>query len=268
MIEYWRKYGINVHQTLLASVGDHNLRVTQWTTVPAVPEPSPEAIIKFEFHGQALELRSVVADARARIHKHKTEHATMGLTILDLGVINSEHFPFNVTGCRDLTTKIVRGLIFAPSITLLAKEVIRRIYSNGQRCYNGLHLRIEADALSAWAWEDSSQQVLWDGYIDGMKRAAFNSDTDVYIASGLDPSTKSFQETSARLQKAGLCRNILTKETFLPRIILAGLHSEQKALLDMVGMTRTLHFVSRFVPGSTLARTPHRRSNTQSAALA
>ena len=32
-------------------------------------------------------------------------------------------------------------------------------------------------------------QVLWDGYIDGMKKATFNADTNLYIASGLEASS-------------------------------------------------------------------------------
>ena len=61
--------------------------------------------------------------------------------------------------CQRLTAQVVQGLMFSPSIKLLASEIYYRLISNGQHRYNGLHLRFEADALSAWAWEDSAQQV-------------------------------------------------------------------------------------------------------------
>ena len=61
--------------------------------------------------------------------------------------------------CQRLTAQVVQGLVFSPSIKLLASEIYYRLISNGQYRYNGLHLRFEADALSAWAWEDSAQQV-------------------------------------------------------------------------------------------------------------
>ena len=32
-------------------------------------------------------------------------------------------------------------------------------------------------------------QVLWEGYVEGMKRAVFDAEVDVYVASGLDPSS-------------------------------------------------------------------------------
>ena len=32
-------------------------------------------------------------------------------------------------------------------------------------------------------------QVLWDGYVDGMKRTAFTADADLYVATGLDASS-------------------------------------------------------------------------------
>ena len=32
-------------------------------------------------------------------------------------------------------------------------------------------------------------QALWEGYVTGMDRTAFNADTDLYVASGLHPTS-------------------------------------------------------------------------------
>lgn len=61
--------------------------------------------------------------------------------------------------CQQLTAQVVKGLIFSPSIKILASDIVHRITSGGQHEYNGVHLRFETDALSAWAWEDYAQQV-------------------------------------------------------------------------------------------------------------
>ena len=42
----------------------------------------------------------MVAEAHESINRHRTNNAALGLSILDIGVINSEHFPFNLTGYR------------------------------------------------------------------------------------------------------------------------------------------------------------------------
>ena len=147
---------------------------------------------------QGLDQANIVAEALKKIARHKRDNPALGLTVLDLGVINSEHFPFNVTGysfaktspgfafagvlcsaalwwsaivfvksglcfpgdrCGRLTAQVIEGLAFAPSIKLLAKDIIARTSNNGQHMYKSLHLRFEADALSAWALEDSARQV-------------------------------------------------------------------------------------------------------------
>ena len=47
---------------------------------------------------QGLQLADVVAAAQKKIEWHHGGNVALGLTVLDLGVINSEHFPFNLTG--------------------------------------------------------------------------------------------------------------------------------------------------------------------------
>ena len=60
--------------------------------------------------------------------------------------------------CRELTTQVVKGLYFAQSIELLAKKVLHKVASSGHT-FNGLHLRFEADGLSAWAADPAAEQV-------------------------------------------------------------------------------------------------------------
>ena len=40
----------------------------------------------------------MVAEVRESIATHRRNNMALGVSIVDLGVINSEHFPFNVTG--------------------------------------------------------------------------------------------------------------------------------------------------------------------------
>ena len=47
---------------------------------------------------QGLDLADVVAKAQQRIAVHRGDNLAVGLIVLDLGVINAEHFPFNLTG--------------------------------------------------------------------------------------------------------------------------------------------------------------------------
>ena len=47
---------------------------------------------------QGLDLANTVAEAQTMIDRHRRDNAALGLTVIDLGVINAEHFPFNVTG--------------------------------------------------------------------------------------------------------------------------------------------------------------------------
>ena len=42
---------------------------------------------------------AVLADAHKEIAEHRQDNSGLDITVLDLGVINSEHFPFNVSGC-------------------------------------------------------------------------------------------------------------------------------------------------------------------------
>ena len=60
---------------------------------------------------------------------------------------------------------------------------------------------------------------------------------------------------SARLVAAGVCSSVLTKERLLPAAELAGLHSEQRALLDLLVLTRASALVGHGVSSfSYLAR--------------
>ena len=60
--------------------------------------------------------------------------------------------------CRELTAQVVKGLYFAQNIRLLAERVLEKIASSGHT-FNGLHLRFEADGLSAWAADPATEQV-------------------------------------------------------------------------------------------------------------
>ena len=162
-----------------------------------------------------MDLATAAAEIYEEIERHN-RWKMADYTILDVDVINSEHFPFNVTrywrlgqqalqyycfnraiytlSCfqrlddyvtpyteplymllsvdsalrlseiqyalryKDLTTQIVSGLYFAPGIKSLARDIVQKM-SSGKGLTMGLHLRFEADALSAWASDTAAQEV-------------------------------------------------------------------------------------------------------------
>ena len=59
-----------------------------------------------------------------------------------------------------LSTEVVSSLKFAPAIRALADTIVRKITNNFQIPFNGIHLRLEMDGLSAWALHQNALEVL------------------------------------------------------------------------------------------------------------
>ncbi len=63
-----------------------------------------------------------------------------------------------VCSCLPLISRVTRSLPFAPSMHQLADFVIAKMTDRGVGLYNGLHLRIEADA-GDWRMLMGGEQV-------------------------------------------------------------------------------------------------------------
>lgn len=56
--------------------------------------------------------------------------------------------------CRDedlfLSAEVARSLLFSPGLLEIADRVVQKIIDGGTRGFNGLHLRLEGDAVAKW----------------------------------------------------------------------------------------------------------------------
>ncbi|GBF93697.1 hypothetical protein Rsub_06800 [Raphidocelis subcapitata] len=127
-----------------------------------------------------------------------------------------------------------RSLAFNSTVEALAEEVAAAIGG----AFNGAHMRIEIDmGLKA-------EQAMPE-YIAEMRRLGFNASAPLYAASGLLTynDTRAFRRMEAALKTAGVCSRVLAKEFLISPDRLAGLHSEQLALVDLLVLTRSARLV-------------------------
>jgi hypothetical protein len=110
--------------------------------------------------------------------------------------------------------------------------------------FNGVHLRIESDARD-WSSIMGGDRAVWDGYVAAMRAARFDGATPLYAASGLLTygAAGQMEATVAALVGAGLASSVHYKEMYLPAAEMAGLTSEQSALVDFLVLARCARFV-------------------------
>ena len=153
-------------------------------------------------------------------------------------------FPTHSPSLLPLVSEIARSIQFAPSVVALADRVASRVAeaSGGWPAappggahpplapFNGLHLRIEADARD-WAAILGGAEEVWAGYEGAMRAAGFGAGTPVYAASGLLSygAADQWAAAVARLRAAGLAGEVHHKELYLTAAELGALNSEQKA---------------------------------------
>ncbi|KAL4439928.1 hypothetical protein ABPG75_002929 [Micractinium tetrahymenae] len=126
-----------------------------------------------------------------------------------------------------------RDLLFAPGIEALAARV-----AEGVGAFNALHLRVEPDM-------GLTEEELLPAFVESMCSLGFNASTPLYVASGLMSYTDSarMQHFRELLTGAGVCSRVVVKEDVLKPSELAGLHSEQLALIDLLVLSRAQKMV-------------------------
>ena len=143
-----------------------------------------------------------------------------------------------------LASQVARKLYFAPSIHRLADTVLAGLAEQAQP-FNGAHIRFEGDA---WEW------MTLMGGINGFKNeiframqtAGFNGSNPVYLATGLLTylgGQDILIDLTDSIIRNGFCSYVTFKEDFLDETQLMGLHSEQKALVDLLVLAKAIAFV-------------------------
>jgi hypothetical protein len=141
-------------------------------------------------------------------------------------------FYCNSTGGLQATA--ARGAFYAPRLVELAGRVAERI---GGR-FNAMHLRFEPDM-------GLNPQELLPVMVGHMRELGYDASTPLYAASGLLSynDTNSLHTYTEQLRGDGVCSRVVVKEDYLSTDELAGLHSEQKALMDLLVLARADKFV-------------------------
>jgi hypothetical protein len=71
----------------------------------------------------------------------------------------------------------------------LAEKVVKGIVHHGKPVFNGVHMRMEKDAVD-WAIIMGGRDRLWQLYKESMSRAGLDPSTPLYVASGLLKAAK------------------------------------------------------------------------------
>jgi hypothetical protein len=91
----------------------------------------------------------------------------------------------------------------------------------------------------------STLQAIVPKYVSLMRELGFSGAVPLYVASALlsYQDAAGFDQMAALLQKERLCSQAVAKEQILPAADLAGLNSEQVALVDLLVLARAARFV-------------------------
>jgi hypothetical protein len=153
-------------------------------------------------------------------------------------------FMFRSSDHLELVSEVARNLFFAPVVHQLADQVLQGMAEHAPY-FNGAHLRVEADAMD-WARTMGGVDVYWGEYLKAMQTAGFDDKAPMYIATGLlsyEAGHATLDHFMANLTAEGLCERVAFKEQFLDSAELGALHSEQKALVDLLVLAKAHRFV-------------------------
>ena len=190
---------------------------------------------------ELLELVTQAVSVTARNYMLSTNSEQAPYVVVDLPVTL---FMLKNSNNLDLVSKVASKIYFAPAVHQLADKVLDGIAKLAPD-FNGAHLRVEADAMD-WAQSMGGVDVYWGEFLKAMRTGGFDQSSPVYIATGL-LTYAAGHETLGRLTDnltaEGLCDRITYKEQFLDAAELDALHSEQKALLDLLVLAKARTFV-------------------------
>jgi hypothetical protein len=214
------------------------------------PQPDIEArlVTRMEdIYLRNLDMPELIEKARLAVVSHATKllqdnpDQEIDYIVLDLPCT---FFMLRSLSNLRVVTEVARSLEFSTYIQQLADRVISGMTNAGKYEYNAVHLRIEKDARD-WSQIMGGEQVVWHGYVQSMRQAAFTSDLVLYAASGLLTygANEDMQHIIKVLKELGLCKDVHYKELYISQTELEALNSEQKALLDFLVLSRGRGFV-------------------------
>ncbi|GAB4815103.1 hypothetical protein N2152v2_002149 [Parachlorella kessleri] len=148
-------------------------------------------------------------------------------------------FALNTSGLRGVAAEAARGVFFNRTIVALADQILAAM-DPGSRGFNGLHLRLEKD-VAAWHQGAGGMEGALQSFLDGMKAAKFADRSTLYVASGMLSynASREWLTIETKIEALGLAEQIAYKERFLRASQLAGLHSEQLALIDFLVLLKS-----------------------------
>lgn len=153
-------------------------------------------------------------------------------------------FAIRTVGYEAYTHIIASNLKFSQRLQGLAQIVLKRMKQGGFTYFNGLHLRMEMDAVD-WVNMIGSEEVVWERYMDLFRNMSLSAEEPLYVATGLfdynHSSPLSYETTLARL--ATFSATILHKKMFLSEAELGGLTPDQIAAIDFLVLQHAAQFV-------------------------
>ena len=180
----------------------------------------------------------------ARQYMQATGAAEAPYIVLDLPVTL---FVLKTSNNLDLVSQVAKKLYFAPVVHRLANKVLEGMSrrSPSGATFHGAHLRVEADAMD-WARSMGGFEAYWGQFLQAMHTAGFQRTAPLYVATGLlsyAAGHDTLAKLTANLTAEGLCSQVTYKEQFLSSAELDSLHSEQKALVDLIVLANADSFV-------------------------
>ena len=187
----------------------------------------------------AIVTRAVVLKGQQYMVQANVEHVPY--IVVDLPVTL---FMIRSSQDLDLASTVARNLPFAPALHKLADKVLAGLAMDSA-VFNAAHLRFESDA---WEWRMymGGTESFQNECFEAMQTAGFDRYTPVYLATGL-LTYKGGQDVLSSLAtdmaQKGFCNGVRYKEQILDNSELGFLHSEQKALVDLLVLTKAQAFV-------------------------
>lgn len=122
-------------------------------------------------------------------------------------------------------------LPFAPRFLQLGQTAMKSLRTYGYDAFNGVHLRIEEDALSRV--RRKSFDDLLSVYSRALSAMGMNSSLPMYVASGIDDFEGSEWKRVTKMLLAGHASKVLHLKSLVPGIDTQGILCEQLAIVDM-----------------------------------
>ncbi|PSC73527.1 alternative oxidase [Micractinium conductrix] len=184
-----------------------------------------------KFFPRFSSLLDALAAARGMVAAARRKHGVKPCIILRSEAL---FHAWPLVSTKGITTIAANGVFFSPEVEVAVGRIAGAI---GQP-FNGLHLRLEPDM-------GLKEEEMMPSFFKGMSVLRFNTSTPLYVASGLlsYDDTDSMERYTKMLKAEGLCSDLWVKERVLEKSELAGLHSEQLALVDLLVLSRSAKLV-------------------------